>query len=84
MNFVFYNQNYARYRGLPDWARSTLEAHRQDLRSTVYSRPALEAAETHDPWGERAIFGNVRYMNDRGLRRKFDIDRYIRRITEMQ
>ena len=33
----------------------------------------------HDrPWGERAIFGNVRYMNDRGLKRKFDADKYVK------
>ncbi|MGQ9646834.1 MAG: deoxyribodipyrimidine photo-lyase [Thermodesulfobacteriota bacterium] len=33
----------------------------------------------HDrPWGERSIFGNVRYMNDRGLKRKFDADRYAK------
>jgi len=32
----------------------------------------------HDrPWGERPIFGNVRYMNDKGLRRKFDADQYV-------
>ena len=35
----------------------------------------------HDrAWQERAIFGKVRYMNDRGLRRKFDIDGYVRRV----
>ncbi len=35
----------------------------------------------HDrPWGERPIFGTVRYMNDRGLERKFDMDRYIDRV----
>ncbi|MFB3884068.1 MAG: deoxyribodipyrimidine photo-lyase [Thermodesulfobacteriota bacterium] len=33
----------------------------------------------HDrPWGERPIFGNVRYMNDKGLRRKFDADQYVK------
>ena len=27
----------------------------------------------HDrPWEERPIFGKVRYMNDKGLKRKFD------------
>jgi deoxyribodipyrimidine photo-lyase len=32
----------------------------------------------HDrAWPERPIFGKVRYMNDAGLRRKFDIDRYV-------
>jgi deoxyribodipyrimidine photo-lyase len=31
----------------------------------------------HDrPWAERAIFGNIRYMNDNGLKRKFDADKY--------
>lgn len=34
----------------------------------------------HDrPWAERPVFGTVRYMNAAGLRRKFDIDEYIRR-----
>lgn len=34
----------------------------------------------HDrPWAERAVFGQVRYMNERGCRRKFDVDAYIDR-----
>jgi deoxyribodipyrimidine photo-lyase len=33
----------------------------------------------HDrPWQERPIFGQVRYMNDKGLERKFDIQAYVR------
>jgi len=36
----------------------------------------------HDrPWGERPIFGNVRYMNDRGLKRKFDADGYVKMMN---
>ncbi len=32
----------------------------------------------HDrPWGERAIFGKIRYMNDKGLKRKFDMEPYL-------
>ena len=35
----------------------------------------------HDsPWPERPIFGKTRYMNNRGLERKFDIAAYIDRI----
>jgi deoxyribodipyrimidine photo-lyase len=31
----------------------------------------------HDrPWTERNIFGMIRYMNNTGLKRKFDIDKY--------
>lgn len=38
----------------------------------------------HDrPWSEREIFGSVRYMNAAGLRRKFDMNGYLRRIAEL-
>lgn len=38
----------------------------------------------HDrPWKERPIFGKIRYMNDRGLQRKFDIDRYVQQINQL-
>jgi deoxyribodipyrimidine photo-lyase len=38
----------------------------------------------HDrAWGERAIFGKVRYMNEAGLRRKFHIDEYVRKIEKL-
>ena len=36
----------------------------------------------HDrAWSERPIFGKIRYMNDNGLRRKFDIDAYVKRVA---
>ena len=39
----------------------------------------------HDrPWGERKIFGQVRYMNDAGLRRKFKIDDYVTKTKGLQ
>ncbi|MDI6702322.1 hypothetical protein [Methanothermobacter wolfeii] len=35
----------------------------------------------HDrAWGEMEIFGKVRYMNDRGLERKFRIMEYVKRV----
>jgi deoxyribodipyrimidine photo-lyase len=37
----------------------------------------------HDrPWKERNIFGKIRYMNAGGLRRKFNIDGYVEKITQ--
>jgi len=34
----------------------------------------------HDrPWQERKIFGMVRFMNDKGMKRKFDVDAYIKK-----
>lgn len=38
----------------------------------------------HDrPWGERPIFGMVRYMNAQGLKRKFDMDRYTEKVRQL-
>ncbi|MGC9311829.1 MAG: deoxyribodipyrimidine photo-lyase [Sediminispirochaetaceae bacterium] len=35
----------------------------------------------HDrAWPERPVFGKVRYMNDRGLERKFDMKKYVKRV----
>ncbi|MFO7897915.1 MAG: deoxyribodipyrimidine photolyase, partial [Planctomycetota bacterium] len=39
----------------------------------------------HDrAWGEREIFGKVRYMSAGGLERKFDIDAYVDRVDAME
>jgi len=38
----------------------------------------------HDrAWGERKIFGKVRYMNAMGLKRKFNIDAYVERTNKL-
>lgn len=35
-------------------------------------------AGVHDrPWIDRPVFGKIRYMNEGGLRRKFDLDKYV-------
>ncbi len=37
----------------------------------------------HDrPWSQRPVFGNVRYMNANGLKRKFDVDAYVAKINK--
>jgi len=39
----------------------------------------------HDrAWKERKIFGKVRYMNAGGLERKFDIEKYLNKINNLQ
>jgi deoxyribodipyrimidine photo-lyase len=154
MNFIFYNQNYDEFEGLPAWAKKTLMEHIEDPREYVYSLEEFEKAQTHDPywnacqremvitgkmhgymrmywgkkilewtktpaegikialylnnkyeldgrdpngftgvawcfgkhdraWFERNIFGKVRYMNDNGLKRKFDADGYVRKIGQL-
>jgi deoxyribodipyrimidine photo-lyase len=46
-----------------------------------YAGIAWSVGGVHDrPWGERNIFGMVRYMSEKGCRSKFDVDAYIRMI----
>ncbi len=153
-NFCLHNPHYDRVEGFPDWARKTLDRHRDDKRETLYSPAALENAETHDrlwnaaqremvtrgkmhnymrmywakkilewtpspeaalevtlrlndryeldgrdpngyvgaawsiggvhdrPWGERPVFGTIRFMSYNGCRSKFSIENYIRKVEQ--
>jgi len=47
--FCHHRSDYADYRGLPDWARTSLNLHRNDPRPRLYSKEELESAATHDP-----------------------------------
>ena len=47
-NFCFYNPDYDSFAGFPDWARKTLDKHRKDPRSYIYSLEQFENGETHD------------------------------------
>jgi deoxyribodipyrimidine photo-lyase len=155
MNFVFYNEKYDSFEGIPEWAKKTLKAHQKDKHLYTYTLEEMDAAQTHDPywnaaqremvgrgkmhgymrmywgkkiiewsktpeeafrnalylnnkyeldgrdpngftgvawcfgkhdrpWGERPIFGNVRYMNDKGLKRKFDADEYVKMMSQLR
>lgn len=78
-----------------EWSKTPEEA----FRSTLYLNNKYEldgrdpngftgvawCLGKHDrPWGERPIFGTVRYMNDKGLKRKFDADQYVRKVDQLQ
>lgn len=155
INYVYYNEYYDQFKGLPRWAKSSLEKHQNDPRKIVYSLAELEHALTEDPywnaaqqemmitgkmhgymrmywakkilewsptpqeafqrclylnnkyeldgrdpngytgvawcfglhdraWKERPIFGKVRYMNDNGLRRKYDMEKYIKHVQKLK
>ncbi|MEI7983929.1 MAG: deoxyribodipyrimidine photolyase, partial [Bacteroidota bacterium] len=44
-----------------------------------YAGIAWSIGGVHDrPWGERRVFGMIRYMNYQGCKRKFDVGKYIR------
>lgn len=46
-----------------------------------YAGCAWAIGGTHDrAWGERPVFGKIRYMNRNGCKRKFDINAYIEKF----
>lgn len=47
-NFCYYNQDYDKMRGAPEWARRTLDKHASDEREVTYTREQFEKAQTHD------------------------------------
>jgi len=47
-NYCLYNQNYDNLEGLPEWAKKTLHAHKNDKREYLYFRDQFENGQTHD------------------------------------
>ncbi len=55
-NYCHYTPDYDRFEAFPEWAKKTLDGHRFDRRSYLYSRRELEMAQTHDPlWNAAQI-----------------------------
>jgi deoxyribodipyrimidine photo-lyase len=52
-NFCLYEPAYDSFAAFPEWARTTLNAHRGDRRPYLYEQTALEQATTHDPLWNR-------------------------------
>lgn len=49
-----------------------------------YAGIAWSVGGVHDrAWGERPVFGKIRYMNYNGCKRKFDVDLYIEKISRL-
>ena len=80
---------------LLEWSRSPAEAFRTALR--LNNKYELDGRDPngfagvawcfgkHDrAWFERKVFGKIRYMNDAGLRRKFDMDAYLKKVDTLE
>lgn len=48
-NFCYYNPGYDGFESFPSWAKESLNAHRNDVRSHIYTLEEFEAGKTHDP-----------------------------------
>jgi deoxyribodipyrimidine photo-lyase len=80
---------------LLEWSRTPAEAFRTAI--TLNNRYELDGRDPngfagvawcfgkHDrAWPERKVFGKIRYMNDAGLRRKFDMDAYLKMVSALE
>lgn len=80
---------------LLEWSRTPPEAFRTAI--TLNNRYELDGRDPngfagvawcfgkHDrAWFERKVFGKIRYMNDAGLRRKFDMDAYLKKVAALE
>jgi deoxyribodipyrimidine photo-lyase len=80
---------------LLEWSRTPAEAFRTALR--LNNKYELDGRDPngfagvawcfgkHDrAWFERKVFGKIRYMNDAGLRRKFDMDAYLKKVAALE
>lgn len=47
-NYCLNNKNYKSINGIANWAKETLNVHKNDLRSYIYSQSDFEYAKTHD------------------------------------
>jgi deoxyribodipyrimidine photo-lyase len=47
-NFCYYEKNYDSVESFPDWAKITLEFHKNDPREYIYDISELESSATHD------------------------------------
>lgn len=48
-NFCYFNQNYDKVEGFPNWAQESHKKHVKDKREYIYSKHEFEKALTHDP-----------------------------------
>lgn len=48
-NFCFYDDNYDNLASAPNWAKESLDKHRDDPREHIYTLQELEKGKTHDP-----------------------------------
>lgn len=97
MVFTGYMHNYMRMywaKKIIEWSSSYEEAYRiiVTLNDTYfldgrdpnsYASIAWVFGKHDRPWIERSIFGKLRYMNDKGLERKFDIQSYVEQMNRL-
>ena len=70
-NFCLHNPNYDSLSGISDWARDTLNSHRNDPRDYLYTFDIFENGATHDPLWNAAQNEMVRTGTMHGYMRMY-------------
>jgi deoxyribodipyrimidine photo-lyase len=70
-NFCLYNADYDSFDGFPDWAKNTLDEHRNDEREYVYGLDEFEHGRTHDALWNAAQIEMVRTGKMHGYMRMY-------------
>jgi len=70
-NFCFYEPQYDAFEGFPDWAKQTLNEHRDDKREHLYTPQEFEEARTHDDLWNAAQMEMVKYGKMHGFMRMY-------------
>lgn len=71
INFCYYNRNYYNFNGLNEWAKKTLNDHREDVREYNYSMEEFENAQTHDIYWNAAQMEMVKTGKMNGYMRMY-------------
>jgi len=70
-NFCMHNANYDSVDGFPDWAKKSLDEHRNDEREYIYSMEQFEYGQTHDALWNAAQFQMVKEGKMHGYLRMY-------------
>ncbi|HTY90416.1 MAG TPA: deoxyribodipyrimidine photo-lyase [Methanocella sp.] len=70
-NFTFYDPDYRSLSSLRGWAKSTIEAHREDRRPKLFTLGELEAGETGDELWDASQFEMVTHGKMAGYMRMY-------------
>lgn len=71
INFVHYNPFYDSIKCLPEWAKKTINKHKNDKRKFIYKLKILENGETHDKYWNAAQLQMVKMGKMHGYMRMY-------------
>jgi len=70
-NFCYYQPEYNTVQGATNWAKETIEAHRNDTREHVYTKEQLEFGKTHDDLWNAAELQMIKHGKMHGFLRMY-------------